>query len=66
MNITVIASTPKFIEFDILAPGFTTDAGVALAYAIRVVDAFGNPASYTGNITVSSTDIKPIYTRTRK
>ncbi len=65
MNVTVIASTPKFIEFDILAPGFTTDAGVAVAYAIRVVDAFGNPASYTGNITVSSTDVKPTSTPTQ-
>lgn len=65
MNVTVVASTPRFIEFDILAPDFTTDAGIAFAYNVRIVDAFGNPASYTGNVTVSSTDIKPSSTPTQ-
>lgn len=58
MSVTVQASAPRFLEFDILAPGFTTAAGVAFNYTVKIVDSFGNLASYTGNVTVSSTDIK--------
>lgn len=56
MAVTVQAASPWALEFEL--PTLSTGAGVAVAYRIKVVDAFGNPVNYTGNVAISSTDTK--------
>lgn len=60
MNVNVQASAPRRLEFEL--PLYTTEAGIAVAYRVKIVDAFGNLASFTGNISLSSTDNKPTST----
>lgn len=56
MAVSVQASAPRALEFEL--PTLLTEAGIAVAYRVKVVDAFGNPVNYTGNVAVSSTDKK--------
>lgn len=56
MNVTVQASSPWALEFEL--PTLSTEAGIAVSYRVKVVDAFGNPVNYTGNVAISSTDTK--------
>ena len=64
MNVNVVASTPSQLVIDVNVPGLTIVAGTSFSYQIRVLDSYGNPASYTGAITVSSADVKPTSTPT--
>jgi len=56
MAVTVQASSPRALEFEL--PTLSTEAGIAVTYRVKVVDAFGNPVNYTGNVAISSTDTK--------
>ncbi|PKL45028.1 MAG: hypothetical protein CVV41_02770 [Candidatus Riflebacteria bacterium HGW-Riflebacteria-1] len=56
MTVTVQASAPLRLVFDL--PAYSTTAGIAVSYQLKVVDAFGNPASFTDDVSVSSTDNK--------
>ncbi|NLF97497.1 MAG: hypothetical protein GX569_12215 [Candidatus Riflebacteria bacterium] len=56
MNVTVQASAPRRLQLEMST--YSTVAGTAVNYTLQVVDAYGNPASFTGNVSLSSTDNK--------
>lgn len=56
MNVTVQASAPRRLEFEL--PSYTTAAGTPAAYSVKIVDAYGNLASFSGSVSLSSTDNK--------
>ncbi|KAF1081369.1 MAG: hypothetical protein GQF41_2175 [Candidatus Rifleibacterium amylolyticum] len=56
MNVTVQASAPRRLQLELST--YSTVAGTAVNYTLQVVDAYGNPASFTGNVSLSSTDNK--------
>ena len=56
MSVTVLASAPSKLEFEIQDADMMIDAGIAFPYRVHIKDAFDNHASYTGNIAVSSQD----------
>ncbi len=56
MAVTVIASVPSKLELEIQDLDLNVNAGIPFPYRLHVKDAFGNHASYTGNIEVSAAD----------
>ncbi|HNV70578.1 MAG TPA: hypothetical protein PKO06_12830, partial [Candidatus Ozemobacteraceae bacterium] len=56
---TVLASRPARLEVDIRDSDMIATAGETLTVWFWIKDAFGNPASTTGTLTIRSTDTNP-------
>lgn len=58
MTVEVTASNAAVLNIDIGLPGMSVQAGTAFPYRVYITDNFSNPVNYSGDIGLSSSDLR--------